>query len=186
MSKNDEKPRIIVDVDNILADFAPIFHEELVKKCNKIPHFKYWNTWNFYRAFLKNDDFYDAAHAAQMRISETGTVVGAGKLLKFLNEHAHVTVASHRRSESHDSLVSWMQQHCFKYDDLHISYDKTQLFKDNFVLLIDDSPDNMRSALENGMKAASIMCPWNECMRGTEAFIGETMDDVVDYVKSII
>jgi hypothetical protein len=186
MTKNDEKPRVIVDVDNILADFAPIFHEELTKTCNKIPHFKYWDTWNFYRAFINEKDFYNAAHAAQMRITETGTIVGAGKLLKFLNEHANVTVASHRRSESQDSLVAWMRKHCFKYDELHISYDKTQLFKQNFVLLIDDSPDNMRSAMENGMKAASIRCPWNECMEGTGAFIGETMEDVTDYVKSIL
>lgn len=181
-----KKPKIIVDVDNILVDFAPILYDELKKRAKTIEKPKNWDNWDFHKAHMTKNEFYDAVNAAQMRISEAKPIKGAEKLLKFLNNHASVTVASHRKSESEDSLIEWMQKHQFSYDHLDISFNKMRLFTGGYLLLVDDSPKNIQIALDHGMKATSPRYPWNECMQGTGAFIGNTMDDVVDYVKSII
>jgi hypothetical protein len=184
--KNGKKPKIIVDVDNILADFSPILYEELKKRCKTVPEPEKWTNWDFYKAHVEKNTFYEAVNAAQMRILETKPVPGAEKLMKFLHQHASVTLASHRKSESEDSLVKWLKQHCIECEHIDISFDKTRLFNDHYVLIIDDSPDTMKIALDHGLHATSPRYPWNECMEGTGAFIGDTMEDVQNYVKSIL
>jgi hypothetical protein len=186
VEQRNGKPKVIVDVDNILADFAPVFHEELKKRCPAIPHYTEWNHWNFHEGFLSLDAFLEAANAAQMRIHEMPTLQGAKSLMQFLHTHARVTVASHRRRESEDSLVQWMREHCLPYESLDISFHKERLFNHGYSLIIDDSPTTMQDALSHGLRVASVRCPWNRCMEGSGAFIGESLRDVERYVKTIV
>ena len=48
------------------------------------------------------------------------------------------------------------------FDDLHCSFDKVaRCVELDIDLLIDDSPGNLSAALEHGMRAATLVHPWN-------------------------
>ena len=48
------------------------------------------------------------------------------------------------------------------YDDLHCSYDKiTRCVELGIDVLVDDSPVNLERALGEGIRAATIVHPWN-------------------------
>lgn len=179
----DSTLKVFVDVDNTIGDFAPIFYDELRKVNPDIPHYTKWNDWNFYEDYIKKNDFYDAAHLAQMRIMETKPIDYADKFLKMLHKNFFVIIASHRRTESKELLVQWLQLNNMVYDDIHISYDKTEMFDKKSVLVVDDSPVTMQIALDNGIKAAGLDLPWNRCMKNTGAYTGKTMRDIYKYVK---
>jgi hypothetical protein len=101
----------------------------------------------------------------------------------MLHKNFYVVIASHRRQESKDLLIKWLDINKMIYDDIHISYDKTGEFDDRTVLVVDDSPITMQHALDRGMRAAGLDLPWNRCMKNTDAFTGKTMKDIYCYVE---
>lgn len=174
--------QIIVDVDNTIADFAPIFQEELQRVCPKIPNCDKWTSWNFYNKYISNNMFYDAAHAAQMRIMETDPLPGACEMLQAIPDNYRICIASHRKQESLDTLIEWLNLHDMTWTDIHVSHDKSIIFSKDTILIIDDCPTTMQAGLDFGFKAAGLEFPWNVCMRGTGAYLGKTMDEVTTYV----
>lgn len=177
---------IIVDVDNTLADFSPVFYQELKKRCPAIPKCSEWTSWDFYTSYISKELFYDSAHAAQMRIMETEPLTGAKRMLDTVANYGHVVIASHRKQESFDLLVDWLVLHDMAWDDIHISHDKRTIFNTDTVLIIDDCPATMQAGMDFGFRAASRVFPWNECMRGTGAFLGESLYDVMVYARECL
>jgi uncharacterized protein len=58
------------------------------------------------------------------------------------------------------------------YDELYCSYDKVARCREIGIdVLIDDSPVNLESALEAGIKGATILHPWNRELCETEDVI---------------
>jgi beta-phosphoglucomutase-like phosphatase (HAD superfamily) len=174
--------QVIVDVDNTIANFAPIFQEELQRVCPKIPNCDKWTTWNFYNDYMPSNLFHDAAHAAQMRIMETQPLPGAREMLAAIPDNYRICIASHRKRESLDMLIDWLNVYDMTWTDIHVSNDKSVIFDNDTVMIIDDCPATMQAGMDFGFKAASLELPWNICMRGTGAFLGKTMGEVTDYV----
>ena len=118
-----------------------------------------------------------------MRIMESEPLYYADKLLEMLCDRFNVVIASHRRKESYDLLVDWLEQYNMNYDSIHISYDKTILFKSNIKYIIDDSPITMDAAIKNGICTIGLKYPWNICMKHTSARIENSLKDVYDFIK---
>jgi hypothetical protein len=172
---------VIVDVDNTICDFAPVFYDELRKINPEIPKCSNWNEWNFYNGYMTNEEFYDAAHLAQMRIMECKPLQMSEYFLKMLSIRFKVVIASHRQDESRDLLIEWMKLHNLVYDDIHISYDKTQIFNGVTAVIVDDSPTTLKIAHDKGIIATGLELPWNKDMRDC-VYLGKDLVDVLSYI----
>jgi hypothetical protein len=80
------------------------------------------------------------------------------------HEQGHfIHVTSHRATGCHPATAQWLEQIGLPFDDLHCSYDKvSRCVELGINVLVDDSPTNIRHALERGIVAATIAHPWNQ------------------------
>jgi hypothetical protein len=73
-----------------------------------------------------------------------------------------IHITSHRAALAHDATEFWLRRIGLPFDELYCSSDKiSRCVALEIDLLIDDSPVNLRRALENGIAAATIAHPWN-------------------------
>jgi uncharacterized HAD superfamily protein len=79
------------------------------------------------------------------------------------HEEGHfIHITSHRDPQAWDATARWLQQIGLPYDDLHCSHDKVGRCRElDIDLLIDDSPENLGRAIEEGLLVATIAHPWN-------------------------
>lgn len=83
-----------------------------------------------------------------------------------------VQITSHRVSEAHDPTARWLQRIGLPYDELYCSFDKISRCRELEIdVLIDDSPLNLRSAVDSGIVAATLEHPWNTDVREEEDII---------------
>lgn len=88
---------------------------------------------------------------------------GAAAVIAAWREAGHrILITTHRRPEAHEVTAEWLERVGVPFDELRCGYLKvehcTQVGAD---LLIDDSPTNLRQALEVGVAGATIRHPWN-------------------------
>jgi uncharacterized HAD superfamily protein len=77
-----------------------------------------------------------------------------------------------RAGEAHDATERWLQQIGLPYDELYCSYDKISRCREIGIdVLIDDSPENLRRAIDAGITAATLLHPWNRELCETEDVI---------------
>jgi hypothetical protein len=80
-----------------------------------------------------------------------------------------IHITSHRDVGAHAATDQWLRDIGLRFDELYCSYDKiTRCRELGIDLLIDDSPVNLRAALEHGIASATILHPWNEELCETE------------------
>lgn len=83
-----------------------------------------------------------------------------------------VQITSHRAREAHDPTARWLERIGLPYDELYCSFDKISRCRELEIdLLIDDSPLNLRSAVDCGIIAATLEHPWNADVREEEDII---------------
>jgi hypothetical protein len=93
-------------------------------------------------------------------------------LTRWASEGHWIHITSHRAADAHDATAKWLEATGFPCDDLHCSYDKiTRCVEMDVDLLIDDSPTNIRRALEVGIRPATLLHPWNEDVCAEEGVI---------------
>jgi hypothetical protein len=78
-------------------------------------------------------------------------------------EDHFIHVTSHRAGGCHMATAEWLERIGLPFDDLHCSYDKvSRCVELGIDVLVDDSPVNIRRALEQNIVAATIAHPWNQ------------------------
>jgi uncharacterized HAD superfamily protein len=83
-----------------------------------------------------------------------------------------VQITSHRVREAHDPTARWLERVGLPYDELYCSFDKISRCRELEIdVLIDDSPLNLRSAVDSGIVAATLEHPWNADVREEEDII---------------
>jgi len=81
---------------------------------------------------------------------------------RWHDEGHFIHITSHRDPEAWDATARWLDQIGVPYDDLHCSHDKVGRCRElDIDLLIDDSPENLARAIEEGLIVATIAHPWN-------------------------
>jgi uncharacterized protein len=89
---------------------------------------------------------------------------GAVETVRAWHEAGHfIHVTSHRAAGCHAATQRWLEQIGLPCDDLHCSYDKiSRCVELEIDVLVDDSPSNIRRAVEAGITAATLVHPWNQ------------------------
>ncbi len=114
---------------------------------------------------------------------------GAVEAVRRWHEAGHwIHVTSHRRTSCDPATRRWLESTGIPYDDLHCSFDKiTRCVELNIDVLVDDSPVNIRRALEEGMLAATLIHPWNEPLKEEAGVIAaETWADLERQVNEAL
>ena len=114
---------------------------------------------------------------------------GAVETVRAWHASGHfIHITSHRSTESHDVTERWLRQIELPYDELYCSYDKvTRCREIGIDVLIDDSPDNLRGAIDAGITAATLLHPWNRELCETEDVVcGEDWPELARNLEPVL
>lgn len=156
--------KIIVDIDNTLWHFAPVFYEKLLKVNPNIPPVEEWKDWDFWQGYISKKELYKAVDEIHLNQHIYDVFEDAKDFLEFIKYelNLHIIIASHRREESRPSTIFWLGKHKLVYDELHLSNNKTVLFEDKSIIKIcDDAPDIIEKAKQHNLKVFGLKFPWN-------------------------
>jgi hypothetical protein len=180
------KKTAIIDIDNTLWQFCDAFIEELKKIHPAFPPVAQWTTWDFFRPYCTEQQFLGAVDAVHTRqdSDEYRPYPEAKGFLRSLKEQGYrVVVASHRRPEMRGPTERWLTRHGLEHDELHLSFDKTVLFKDAAVV-VDDSPQILEEAVASRAIGAGLLFPWNKAYTGNGFALFRDLHEVLRYIMS--
>lgn len=154
----------IIDIDNTLWQFCDVFFQELRKINRDFPTVEQWTHWDVWEGYCSKQEFYGAVNAIHLKQDNDEFrpyPESRGFLQALKNNGYHITIASHRSPEFFDQTKRWLLKHGLAYDDIHLSYHKTDLINANTDVVVDDAPQVLEKAVEQGALATGLLFPWN-------------------------
>lgn len=179
------KKTAIIDIDNTLWQFCDAFYAELKKINSAFPPVEQWTTWDFFTPYCTEAQFLGAVDAVHVRqdSDEHRPYPEAQGFLRSLKEQGyHVVIASHRRTEMREPTERWLTKHGLAFDELHLSFDKSVLFKDAAVV-VDDAPQTLEKAVASRAIGAGLLFPWNRNYAGNGFGLFNNLNEVLLYIK---
>jgi hypothetical protein len=175
----------IIDIDNTLWQFCDVFFQELRKLNQDFPTVENWGNWDIWKGYCSKHDFYKAVNAIHLRqdSDEFEPYPEAQGFLKTLKRHGyHMTIASYRSPEFMTQTERWLNKHGLVYDDIHLSYHKTQLINSKTTVVVDDSPDVLKRAVQYNVMATGLLFPWNHAYRDNGFRLFNNLDDILIHI----
>lgn len=114
---------------------------------------------------------------------------GAVETVRRWHEEGHwLHVTSHRRTESAEATARWLQAIDMPFDDLHCSFDKIpRCVELEIDVLVDDSPQNIIRARDEGIVAATLAHPWNRHLLEQDGVIwADDWDDLTARLEPVL
>ena len=176
----------IIDIDNTLWQFCDAFYAELRKINSAFPPVEAWTTWNFFEGWCSEEQFMgavDAVHARQDSDAFRPYAEAKGFLRSLKQQGYRVVIASHRRPEMQGPTERWLRNHELEHDELHLSFDKTVLFRDAAVV-VDDAPHTLEKAVAHKAVGAGLLFPWNKAFAGNGFGLCNDLNEVLDYIEA--
>lgn len=155
--------RIAIDIDSTLHHYWDVLSEISRRRFGiELPYEEQF-TWGITR--LRPDQLelcIEESHSDDSILAGE-PYPGAVETVRAWSEQGHfIHITSHRSKTCVHATTRWLESLGLPFDDLCCSYDKvSRCVELNIELLIDDSPQNIASALERGIATATIVHPWN-------------------------
>ncbi len=160
--------RIAIDIDSTLHHYWDLLERIAHERYGVRLPYSEQSDWGI--TVLERDQLVAAVEEthSDQNIESAMPYPGAAEAVRRWHEAGHwIHVTSHRRESCDPATRRWLEAHDIPYHDLHCSFDKiTRCVELKIDILVDDSPVNMRAALEKGMLAATLVHPWNEALIG--------------------
>jgi uncharacterized HAD superfamily protein len=155
--------RIAIDIDSTLHDYWTQLEEVVQRRHGIALPYADQHTWGI--AELEPADL-----RACVMETHTERYVLAGEpypgavetvaAWKAAGHFIHIT--SHRSTDAHTVTERWLEAIGLPYDELYCSYDKIARCREIGIdVLVDDSPVNLRRAVDAGITGATLLHPWN-------------------------
>jgi hypothetical protein len=74
----------------------------------------------------------------------------------------------------------WLQKHGLVYDEIHLSYHKTEIISTGTDVVVDDSPAVLEKAIESGALATGLLFPWNRAYRDNGFRLCGNLGEILD------
>lgn len=172
--------KIIVDIDNTLWDLAPVFFEYLKRYNPEIPVEDLKRGETRLKGYIPREDLYGVLKEIHKRQDQFEPYLEARDFLANLKDMGFfVIIASIRDEEARDATERWLKKYGLIYDELHLSNDKTILFKDAWAI-VDDSIWTLDKAAQTGIVRTGLRNVWNDG-RGHPLF--DSLSEVLDYLR---
>jgi hypothetical protein len=75
-----------------------------------------------------------------------------------------------------------LKQHGLVYDDIHLSFHKTKIITRNTTVVVDDSPQVLGKAVENGALATGLLFPWNKAYDNNGFRLCSNLNEILEGV----
>jgi hypothetical protein len=177
--------RAIVDIDNTLWQFCDALYEQLRKINRNFPAPEGWTDWDLWQGFCSEDEFYGAVHDVHF-YQDSDRYLPYSEAKDFLSalkgNNYHITIASHRSPEFRKQTERWLEQHGLVYDELHLSFHKTQLFDISIDVVVDDAPQVLEKAVDKGVMATGLLFPWNRDFANNGLRLFNNLNDVLSHI----
>lgn len=166
--------RIAIDIDSTLHHYWDVLSEVSVRRFGVELPYEEQLTWGITR--LREEQLrlcIEESHSDE-RILQGEPYPGAVDTVCRWHQAGHfIHVTSHRADGCHQATERWLQHIGLAFDELHCSSDKVSRCSEIGIdLLIDDSPHNIRRAIEKKIAVATILHPWNHELCEEEGVIG--------------
>lgn len=165
--------RIAIDIDSTLHHYWDQLSAEARRRFGIDLPYDQQVDWGISR--LRPEQLYACIAATHRAESILAAVPypGAVETVASWHEAGHfVHITSHRVSEAHAPTERWLQRIGMPYDELYCSFDKiSRCTEIGIDILIDDSPLNLRNAVDAGIVAVTLEHPWNADVREEEDVI---------------
>lgn len=156
--------RIAIDIDSTLHHYWDVLSEAARRRFGiELPYEEQF-TWGITRLKPEQLEVCIAETHGERQILAGRPYPGAVEAVNRWKAAGHdVLITSARTPAAHDATLRWLREIGLEHDGLHCCMDKVDRCRALGVgLLIDDSPENIRAAIEAGLRAATILHPWNE------------------------
>lgn len=156
--------RIAIDIDSTLHHYWDVLSEAARTRFGiELPYEEQF-TWGITRLKPEQLEVCIAETHCPEKILAGTPYPGAVETVNRWKAAGHeVLITSARTAEAHEATLQWLGEIGLEHDGLHCCQDKVERCAAMGVgLLIDDSPENLRQAIDAGLHAATILHPWNE------------------------
>jgi hypothetical protein len=68
------------------------------------------------------------------------------------------------------------------HDELHLSYQKTQLFTESTDVVVDDSPHVLEKAVNKGVMALGLSFPWNRAFADNGFLLFNSLNEILEHI----
>ena len=162
--------RIAIDIDSTLHHYWNLLEDVAQRRFGVAIPYAEQVVWEIDR--LKPDQLSAAVREthSERLILESEPYPGAVAAVRGWHEAGHfIHITSHRAGDAHEATAQWLERIGLPYDELYCSYDKVSRCEEIGIdLLIDESPENLRRAIDAGIVVATIEHPWNRELCETE------------------
>ena len=162
--------RIAVDIDSTLHHYWDQFRAVAKRRFGVDLPYETQHTWGVTGLRPEQNYACIAETHSEEHVLAAVPYSGAVEAIRGWHEAGHfIHVTSHRQERCHAATAQWLQRINLPYDELYCSFDKvTRCQEIGIDLLIDDSPVNLQRALDAGIRAATLVHPWNRALCETE------------------
>jgi uncharacterized HAD superfamily protein len=155
--------RIAIDIDSTLHHYWDVLSDTAQRRFGIDLPYEEQIDWGVTR--LREEQF-------QLCVEETHSesailagrpYPGAVEAVNEWHRDGHfIHITSHRQTTCQSATERWLNEIGLEYDELYCSFDKVGRCRELEIgLLIDDAPENLVKAVDNGIVAATIAHPWN-------------------------
>ena len=157
--------RVLVDIDNIVADFHTPFRKCLNKKTGKKLKLEDIKEFEFYKDFQISENQEKACHeefSKKKGYEKLRIVKGCKKGIKCLQRYGEIRFITVRPSNKRDVTFRWFEKHgiSLKQDSLIFTKDKLS-FSSKYDIIIEDKWEDSILAAERGKDVILFDYPWN-------------------------
>jgi uncharacterized HAD superfamily protein len=165
--------RIAIDIDSTLHPYWELLSEIARRRFGVDLPYEEQFTWGITRLKPRQLEVCVAETHSEAVIAKGVPYDGAVDAVRRWHEAGHfIHVTSHRSTDSYEATARWLDEIGLPHDELYCSFDKIGRCREIGIdLLVDDSPVNLQHALDAGIRAATILHPWNRDLCETEDVI---------------
>jgi uncharacterized HAD superfamily protein len=166
--------RIALDIDSTLHHYWDLLDELSQERFGIALPYDDQKTWSITQLEPHQlKELVEATHAHDNVVDAEPYPDAVETVAHWHGEGHWIHITSHRADSARRATEKWLERIGMPYDDLHCSYDKiSRCVELGIDVLVDDSPQNLTKAREQGITGATIIHPWNADLVGTDGIIG--------------
>jgi FMN phosphatase YigB (HAD superfamily) len=165
--------RIAIDIDSTLHHYWDVLSAVSVRRFGIALPYEEQFSWGITRLRPDQLELCIAESHSDKQILAGQPYPGAVETVREWHRQGHfVHITSHRPCDRSPATREWLERIGLPFDDLHCSFEKVaRCVELDIDLLIDDSPENIAAALAHGIRAATLVHPWNRDVREEEDIV---------------